>query len=105
MYEKFIGTWEGTMRCNGNIPDAFNMVIAPEPQANRISFYDIFDQNQEIFATVNSNNITIEEQTTNGRTYKGNGFIDGKYVTVYFQYNDVGSALVRTCVFNGTKFN
>jgi hypothetical protein len=105
MYEKFIGTWEGTMRCNGNIPDAFNMVIAPEAQANRISFYDIFDQNQEILATVNLNDITIEEQTINGRTYKGNGYLDGKYITVYFQYNDIGSSVVRTCVYNGTKFN
>ncbi len=103
-YEKFIGTWDGTLRCNGLLPEVVNMVIAPEPEANRISFYDIFDQNHVIKATVNLTDISIEEQIIDNRKYFGNGFLDGKYITVYFQYQEEGSSVVHTCVYNGTQF-
>lgn len=104
MYEKFIGTWDGTQRCNGLIPEVVNLVIAPEPQANRITLYDIFDQNVAIKATVNVDKIDIESQSINGITYVGNGYLDGNYITIYIQTVDESSLEQHSCVYNGTKF-
>jgi len=104
MYEKFIGTWDGTMRCNGLVPEIINMVIAPDAQPNRISLYDIFDQNNAIKATVNLEKIDIEEQTVAGVVYKGNGYLDGKYITLFIESRDVTTSEQHSCVYNGTKF-
>lgn len=104
MYEKFIGTWDGSLRCNGLIPEIVNLVIAPEAQPNRVSLYDIFDQVNALKATINVEKIDIEEQTINGTIYKGNGYIDGKYITLYIESTDIATSEVHTCVYNGTKF-
>jgi len=104
MYEKFIGTWDGTLRCNGLIPEVVNLVIAPEAQPNRVTLYDIFDQNNAIKATINIDKIEIEEQTVNGTIYKGNGYLDGKYVTLYIETKDATTLETHACVYNGVKF-
>jgi hypothetical protein len=55
-------------------------------------------------ATINVDKIDIEEQTINNTIYKGNGYIDGKYITLYIESTDIATSEVHTCVYNGTKF-
>lgn len=104
MYEKFIGTWDGTLRCNGLVPEIVNLVVAPETQPNRISLYDIFDQNTVIKATVNLEKVDIEEQTVAGVWYNGNGYLDGNYITLFIESRDLTTNEMHSCVYNGTKF-
>lgn len=105
MYEKFIGTWDGTYRCNGLVPDAETVIIAPEEAANRISIYNLFAQTTALRATVNVDKVSIESQTIGNVTYSGHGYIEAnKYITLYIdeKHNDNGNFF--SCVYNATKF-
>lgn len=104
MYEKFIGTWDGFLRCNGLIPEVINLVIAPEPLPNRVTLYDIFDQNVALKATVNVDKIQLDDQSINGMRYTGHGYLDGKYITLYIETRNETTLEMHSCVYNGTKF-
>ena len=104
MYEKFIGTWQGTYRCNGSVPDQRMVVIAPGATPSTISLYNIFTQNQSIDAQVDGYNITIAEQTINNITYKGTGYVEGIYITLFVEQKDNGTGIYSDCVLNATKF-
>lgn len=104
MYEKYIGTWDGYLRCNGLIPEVVNIVIAPEPQPNRVTLYDIFDQNVAMKATIDVDKIMLDDQSINGIRYSGHGYLDGKYMTLYLETRDEVSLEMHSCVYNGTKF-
>ena len=104
MYEKFIGTWQGTYRCNGAVPDDRMVIIAPGVQANAISLYNIFTQNDAISATVDGDKISIAEQTINNTVYKGNGYVEGIYITLFVEQKDNTTGNYSNCVLNATKF-
>lgn len=104
MYEKFIGTWDGTYRCDGLLPEVVTLIIAPEAQANRISIYNLFAQNKAIYATVDVDKVEIEAQTIDNITYRGHGYIDGKYMTLYVEEKNNSNGNLLSCVYNGTKF-
>lgn len=104
MYEKYIGTWDGTYRCDGLLPEATTVIIAPEAQANRISIYNIFVQNKALLATVDVDKVEIESQTIDNITYRGHGYIDNKYLTIYIEEKDNSNGNLFACVYNATKF-
>ncbi len=104
MYEKFIGTWQGTYRCNGAVPLDRLTIIAPGDKPNAISFYNIFTQNDAINATVDGDKVTMEEQTVNNIVYKGNGYVEGIYITLFIEEKDNATGVLTTCVYNATKF-
>ena len=104
MYEKFIGTYQGTYRCNGSVPDERTVIIAPGVTPSTISIYNIFTQNQAIDATVDGDKITISEQTINNVVYKGDGYVEGNYITLFVEQKDNGTGIYSDCVLNATKF-
>ncbi|MEN9338862.1 MAG: EGF-like domain [Bacteroidota bacterium] len=104
MYEKFIGTWQGTYRCNGALPDEETSIIAPGDKPNAITFYNIFTQNDVLSATVDGDQVDIPSQTIKNITYKGNGYIEGIYITLYIEEKDNTTGAVSACVYNATKF-
>jgi hypothetical protein len=104
MYEKYIGTWDGTYRCNGLIPETVTLIIAPGASANTMSIYNLFAQNQAMEATVDIDKVTIADQIAGNTTYSGNGYIDGKYLTLYIEQKDNLTGATNSCVYNGTKF-
>jgi hypothetical protein len=104
MYEKFIGSWDGTYRCNGLFPETETIIVDPEPEPNRIRIYNIFQQNVGITATVNVEKVDIESQTVGNITYRGNGYVEGNYMTLYIEEKDNSNGNFFSCVFNGTKF-
>lgn len=104
MYEKFIGSWDGTYRCNGLLPETETIIVDPEPEPNRIRIYNIFQQNVGITATVNVEKVDIESQTIGNITYRGNGYVEGNYMTLYIEEKDNSNGNFFSCVFNGTKF-
>lgn len=104
MYEKFIGTWQGTYRCNGDVPSGRMVIIAPGEKGNAISLYNIFTQNQSINAIVNGYDIVLEEQTVGNIVYRGNGRVEGLYITLYVEEHNLTTGIRSTCVLNATKF-
>ncbi|HNF72078.1 MAG TPA: calcium-binding EGF-like domain-containing protein [Chitinophagaceae bacterium] len=104
MYEKFIGTWQGTYRCNGAFPDEETSIIAPGDKPNAITFYNIFTQNDVIKATVDGDQVVIEEQTIKNITYKGHGYVEGIYITLFIEEKNNDNGEVSACVYNATKF-
>lgn len=104
MYEKFVGTWDGSYRCNGLVPDLITNIIAPGDKPNAIVIYDIFDQGTAINATVDLEKILIETQVVGDNTFSGNGRIEGKYITVFIEQKNVITGQVNSCVYNATKF-
>lgn len=104
MYEKFIGTWQGTYRCNGTLPDERTSIIAPGDKPNFITIYNIFTQNDALNAVVDGDQITVAEQTIKNITYTGNGYVEGIYITLYLSEKDNTTGKVSACVFNATKF-
>jgi len=103
-YEKFIGTWQGTYRCNGSVPDDRTVIVAPGTQPNAISVYNIFTQNSAISATVDGDKISINEQTIGSTVYKGSGYIEGIYITLFVEQKDNTTGIYTDCVLNATKF-
>jgi len=104
MYEKFIGTYQGAYRCNGNIPDNRMVIIAPGAKAYDISIYNIFAQNDALNATVDGDKIVVAEQTVNNIVFKGTGFVEGLYITMYIEEKDNSTGVYSSCVLNATKF-
>lgn len=104
MYEKFVGTWDGSYRCNGLIPELITNIIAPGDKPNTVVIYDIFLQGTSINATVDLEKITIETQNVGDVTYTGNGYIEGKYITIFIEQKNVVTGQVNSCVYNATKF-
>lgn len=103
MNEKFIGTWDGTYRCNGNAPDTRTMIMAPGGGGGNVVLYDLFSQNETFTATVNGTDIEIPSQISNGWEYRGYGYVEGLYITLYIEQKDpLGN--FNTCVYNATKF-
>jgi hypothetical protein len=103
-YEKFIGTWQGTYRCNGEVPMDRTVIIAPGEKPNEISMYNVFTQNNSIIATLDGDKITIPEQTTGNVVYKGSGYVEGIYITVFVEEKNITAGEFNSCVLNATKF-
>ena len=104
VYEKFIGTWQGTYRCNGSLPAIQTSIIAPGTTGSLISIYNIFSQNDAITASVEGDKILIPEQTVKNIMYKGQGYIEGIYITLFVEEKDNTTGIYSTCVYNATKF-
>lgn len=104
MYEKFIGTWDGTYRCNGSVPETITNIIAPGDKPNAIVIYDIFNQGTAINATVDLEKINIEAQNIGSFTFSGNGYVEGNYITIFIEQKNVVSGVTNSCVYNATKF-
>ncbi len=103
-YEKFIGTWQGTYRCNGEVPLERMVIVAPGEKPNEVSFYNIFTQNDALIAQLDGDKISVPEQTINDIVYKGNGYIEGIYITVFIEEHNTSSNVYSSCVLNATKF-
>jgi len=102
-YEKFIGTYDGTFRCNGGIPTTINFIAAPGADAKSIKVYDIFNQGTIIEGTIDLEKIDIPSQTSNSILFKGNGYIENNNSITLFIQQTIASNPVQTCVYNGTK--
>ncbi len=105
MYEKFIGTFDGNYRCNGLEPKLRTLVVAPEPQANRVAIYHIFENTDDVmYATINVEKITLDAQTVGNYVYSGNGYINGLDITLFVQQLNLTDSVFNTCTYNGNKF-
>lgn len=104
MNEKFVGTWDGSYRCNGLTPTINTNIIAPGDKPNEITMYNIFNQGSVTKATVDLEKVTIAAQTVDIYTYAGDGYIeDGKYITIFIQETNNQTGEIRSCVYNATK--
>ncbi len=104
MNEKFIGVWDGTYRCNGGLTKQVTFVVAPGNSPKEVSIYNFYAQNTTITATINADKIEIPLQNSNGYQFRGNGYIEGIYVTLYIEQMEPSDPKLYSCVFNGTKF-
>lgn len=105
MYEKFIGTFDGYYRCNGLVPKLRTLVVAPEPQPNRVAIYHIFENTDDVmYATINVEKITLDTQTVGNYVYSGNGYINGLDITLFVQQLNLTDSVFNTCTYNGNKF-
>ena len=105
MYEKFIGTFDVYYRCNGLEPKLRTLVVAPEPQANRVAIYHIFVNTDDVmYATINVEKITLDAQTVGNYVYSGNGYINGLDITLFVQQLNLTDSVFNTCTYNGNKF-
>jgi hypothetical protein len=105
MFEKFIGTWDGYYRCNGNPAIIITNVVAPGTKPNKIEIYNLFNQNVNILADVDVEKINIPSQTIGNITYSGTGDITGKYVTLFIQQYNNTTFDLTSCVYNATKYS
>lgn len=103
-YEKFIGTYQGTYRCDGSVPLEKMIIIAPGDQPYTVSLYNVLLQNDALNAILDADKITIEEQTINNIVYSGNGFVEGLYLTLFIKEKDNSTGKVTDCILNATKF-
>jgi EGF-like domain len=103
-YEKFIGTWQGTYRCNGAVPDDRLAIIAPGDKPYTVSLYNLFTQNESLNVILDGDKMTIEEQTVNNVVYKGAGYVEGIYITLFIEEKDNATGVYSSCVLNATKF-
>ncbi len=105
MYEKFIGTWDGTYRCGGGIPTNETIIIAPNAGLgpDDVIVYNLFDQNATLEGTILNTDITLIPKTVNGKSYSGLGYVDsGRIITLYItEKSDLGTF---ACVFNGELY-
>jgi hypothetical protein len=104
MNEKYIGVWDGTYRCNGGINKTVSFVIAPGATAKDVVIYNFYTQNITINATVNVDKINIPFQSVNGYSFRGNGYIEGIYMTLYIEQTEPSDPIMKSCVYNGTKY-
>ncbi len=104
MYEKFIGTWDGTERCDGNPVTNKSIVISPNVGLgpDDILVYDLFAQNIALEGKILNTDVTFKEKTINGSTYTGLGYVDsGTIITLFItEKNNLGTF---TCIFNGER--
>ena len=105
MYEKFIGTWDGTYRCNGGLPTNETVIISPNAGLgpDDVVVYNLFDQNVTLEGTILNTDITLIPKTVNGTAYSGLGYVDsGQIITLYItEKNNLGTF---SCVFNGELY-
>ncbi len=105
MYEKYIGTFDGYYRCNGLVPKLRTLVITPEPQANRVAIYHLFENTDDVMlGTIDVEKITLDPQTVGNVVYSGNGYIDGLDITLFVQELHLEDSVFNTCTYNGNKF-
>ncbi|MEZ5047905.1 MAG: calcium-binding EGF-like domain-containing protein [Chitinophagaceae bacterium] len=107
MNEKMVGTWDGTYRCNGLVPKVTTLIIAPGAAPNEINIYNIFNQNEVIAATINTeetNLLTIPYQNIGDITVHGQGYVESNYITIAIDEKDNTNGNFFSCVYNGTKF-
>jgi hypothetical protein len=105
MYEKFIGVWDGSFRCNGNPSILVTNIVQPGAKPNEINIYNVFNQGLVLSATLDIEKITIKPQTFGNITYSGTGDLLGKYVTLFIQQLDSTTNKLTSCVYNATKFS
>lgn len=103
-YEKFIGTWQGTYRCNGEVPAERTVIIAPGDKPFEATMYNIFTQTQTLLLELDGDKITIPDQTVNDIEYKGTGYVEGIYITLFVEEHNTVSNEYSSCVLNATKF-
>lgn len=107
LYQKFLGTYDGTYRCNGGNPVTETIVFTPDSNAKKIKIYNIFLQNIPIIAEVRaaeSEKFDIPYQIINGYSYRGNGIIEqSKYITIYID-QVTPTSVASSCVYNATKY-
>lgn len=105
MYEKFIGTWDGTYRCNANVPTNESIIITPNAGLgpDDVIVYNLFSQNVTLEGKIENTDINFKDVTINGSSYSGEGYVDsGKIITLYIEErNNLGTF---SCVFNGELF-
>jgi hypothetical protein len=105
MYEKFIGTWDGTYRCDGGIPTNETIIISPNTGLgpDDVVIYNLFAQNITLEGTILNTDITIKEKTINGSVYNGLGYVDsGSIITLFItEKSNLGTF---NCVFNGELY-
>lgn len=106
MYEKFIGTWDGTYKCNNNVPTNETIIITPNAGLgpDDVVLYNLFSQDVTLEGTILNTNIEITPATINDKSYSGLGYVDsGKIITLYITEKD---NLGNVCnnVFNGELF-
>lgn len=104
MNEKFLGTWDGYYRCNGLSPKLRTLVIAPEPQPNKVTIYNVFDQINYMTATVDVDKLEMDKQTVGKYEYSGNGFLEGPDLTLFVQQLNLLDTTFNSCVYNGRKY-
>lgn len=104
MYEKFIGTWDGTYRCNGAIPVAHTIVIEPGTSPDEVKLYNLFNQNVSVIGKINGIDIQIEEQTVNDYKYSGHGYVNGDWIVLFMSEQSDTSANYYSCDFNGELY-
>jgi len=101
-YEKFIGIWDGTYRCNGGLPLTRSFVIQAGDLPNEVKIYNLFDQGITIIGTVEGIDLEIAEQSINGTTYSGNGYVNANYIVMYLTEDEDGPNKF-SCDFNGER--
>lgn len=105
MYEKFIGTWDGSYRCNGGLPTNETIIVSPNAGLgpDDVVVYNLFQQDVSLEGTILYNDITLTPKTVNGTSYTGLGYVDsGQIITLSItQTNNTGTF---SCVFNGELY-
>jgi hypothetical protein len=107
LYEKFIGTYDGKYRCNGLAEATITNIVSPGDQPNTITIHDIFAIGLLTKATVDpehTEKITLETQTVGNYTYEGNGYVDGRYLTIFVMQKNNTDQTYNSCVYNAIKY-
>ncbi len=105
MYEKFIGTWDGTYRCNGGLPTNETIIIAPNAGLgpDDVVIYNLFAQDVTLEGKILNTDITLKDKTVNGVQYSGLGYVDsGKIITLFIR--EVKNTGTCDIVFNGELY-
>ncbi|MBL7771587.1 MAG: calcium-binding EGF-like domain-containing protein [Chitinophagaceae bacterium] len=107
VYEKFIGTYDGKYRCNGIAEVTITNIISPGDQPNKITIHDIFAIGLLTNATIDlehTEKIELESQTVGNYTYEGNGYINGRYLTIFVMQKNNTDNTYNSCVYNAIKY-
>lgn len=107
MYEKFIGTYDGKYRCNGLAEESITNIISPGDKPNTLTIHDIFAIDLITKATIDLEHperLTLDSQTVGDFTYEGNGYIVGRYLTIFVQQRNNTTGDINSCVYNAIKY-
>jgi len=105
MYEKFIGTWDGSYRTNGGIPTNETIIISPNAGLgpDDVVVYNLFQQDVSLEGTILFNDIQFTPKTVNGTSYSGLGYVDsGKIITLSITEKNMTGTFIN--VFNGELY-
>lgn len=105
MYEKFIGTWDGSYRCNGGLPTNETIIISPNAGLgpDDVVVYNLFSQDVTLEGTILYNDITLIPKTVNGTNYSGLGYVDsGQIITLSITQKNTSGTF--SCIFNGELY-